>query len=407
MSAAEREARLRDDLASLRIDRGDAPAPTVRARVRRRGRRRWPAVVGLLVVLLAGLAVWRTAGAPQTVTVATAVVANPADIGPAPVLSGSGYVVTGDRYVSIGVRVAGRIDRYFVEEGQSVRQGDPLVQLDDRDYRAAVARTEAGLTLARANVTLAQAELERGRALRRQNVISVQEFDILENKAAVMRATVRQLEADLAQAQVNLEYTLLRAPTDGVVLAKSKEVGEIAVPGGFAGSGDLIRLANLNDLRAEVDVNEADLTRVRLGQSAVVTPDAYPDARYAARVVKMYPQVDKQKGTLKVEVRVLEPDARLLPDMSARVTFLADAPADGQRATPAVLVPAAAVQRDAGGNNYVWVFDAGRARRVVVDTAGDVEGRVRIARGLAGGETVIVGTPPTRDGQRVRVADAS
>lgn len=407
MSAAEREARLRDDLASLRIDRGDAPAPTVRARTRRRGRRRWPAVVGLLVVLLAGLAVWRTAGAPQAVTVATAVVANPADIGPAPVLSGSGYVVTGDRYVSIGVRVAGRIDRYFVEEGQSVRQGDPLVQLDDRDYRAAVARTEAGLTLARANVTLAQAELERGRALRRQNVISVQEFDILENKAAVMRATVRQLEADLAQAQVNLEYTLLRAPTDGVVLAKSKEVGEIAVPGGFAGSGDLIRLANLNDLRAEVDVNEADLTRVRLGQSAVVTPDAYPDARYAARVVKMYPQVDKQKGTLKVEVRVLEPDARLLPDMSARVTFLADAPADGQRATPAVLVPAAAVQRDAGGNNYVWVFDAGRARRVVVDTAGDVEGRVRIARGLAGGETVIVGTPPTRDGQRVRVADAS
>ena len=211
---------------------------------------------------------WRTAGAPQTVTVATAVEADPADIGPAPVLSGSGYVVTGDRYVSIGVRVAGRIDRYFVEEGQSVRQGDPLVQLDDRDYRAVVARTEAGLTLARANVDLAQAELERGRALRRQNVISVQEFDVLENKAAVTRATVRQLEADLAQARVNLEYTLLRAPTNGVVLAKSKEVGEIAVPGGFAGSGDLIRLANLTDMRAEVDVNEADLTRVRLGQAA-------------------------------------------------------------------------------------------------------------------------------------------
>ena len=138
-----------------------------------------------------------------------------------------------------------------------------------------------------------------------------------------------------------------------------------------------------------------------------MTPDAYPDARYAARVVKMYPQVDKQKGTLKVEVRVLEPDARLLPDMSARVTFLADAPTDGKAAARAVLVPAAAVQRDAGGNNYVWVFDAGRARRVVVDTAGDVDGRVRIASGLAGGERVIVGTPPTRDGQRVRVADAS
>ena len=89
------------------------------------------------------------------------------------------------------------------------------------------------------------------------------------------------------------------------MLAKLKEVGEIAVPGGFAGSGDLIRLANLTDMRAEVDVNEADLNRVHLGQPAQVTPDAYPDAHYDAEVVKLYPQVDRQKGTLKVEVHIL------------------------------------------------------------------------------------------------------
>src|SRR6185503_4909376 len=99
-----------------------------------------------------------------------------------------------------------------------------------------------------------------------------------------------------------------------------KEVGEIAVPGGFEGSGELIRLANLTDLRAEIDVNEADLRRVHLGQPAEITPDAYSDARYAAEVVKMYPQVDRQKGTLKVEVHVVQPDARLLPDMSVRIT---------------------------------------------------------------------------------------
>ena len=280
----------------------------------------------------------------------------------APLLSGSGYVVTGDRYVSIGVRVPGRIERYFVEEGQAVRKGDSLVALDDRDYQAAVQRTQASLTLARANAELAATELRRGDALRRAGVLSAQEHDVLRNKVSVTRATIAQLQAELSQARVNLEYTTLRAPTDGVVLAKLKEVGEIAVPGGFSGSGDLIRIANLADLRAEVDVNEADLARVRMGGPAEVTPDAYPDARYPARVVKLYPQVDRQKGTLKVEVRILEPDARLLPDMSARVAFLPEASAE-PATEPPVLVPSGAVHREGSVAN-VWVVREGRASRV-------------------------------------------
>ena len=396
MTDREREEQLRADLASLRIDRG-APA--------QRPRRRRALPVAIAVALLATAGIWLLRGRALPVTVAAATRAAPGDTGPLPVLSGSGYIVTGDRYVSIGVRVPGRIERYFVEEGQSIHRGDALVQLDDRDYRSAVERAEASLTLARANLALAEADLQRGQPLRAQGVISQQELDVLKNKAAVSHAAVGQIEAELAQARVNLEYTVLRAPTDGVVLAKLKEVGEIAVPGGFAGSGDLIRLANLADIRAEVDVNEADLSRVRMGQPAMVTPDAYPDARYAAAVVKLYPQVDRQKGTLKVEVHVTQPDARLLPDMSARVTFLADPPAAGAPETPAVLVPAAAVQRDAQGNNFVWVINDGHARQAVVRTAGEVGSNVRITGGLNGGETVIVGGGPTRDGQRVRVVE--
>ncbi len=395
---SEPDERLRAELASLRIDRGAARKPA-----RRRTRRRI-AAVAVPVTLLAGLAVWTFHGRALPVTVDCATLAAPGQTGPAPVLSGSGYVVTGDRYVSIGVRVPGRIERYFVEEGQSVRKGDPLVQIDDRDYRAAVARIEAGVALAHANLTLAEADLARGTALRKQGVISAQEFDVLRNKAEVSRATVAQLEAELAQGRVNLEYTVLRAPTSGVVLAKLKEVGEIAVPGGFAGSGDLIRLANLSDMRAEVDVNEADLNRVRMGQAAEVTPDAYPQAHYAAEVVKLYPQVDRQKGTLKIEVHVLQPDARLLPDMSVRITFLSEPPVPGTAETPAVLVPAAAVRRDEQGNNFVWVVDDGRGRHTLVQTAGDVGGSVRIAEGLKGGEAVIVGEAPTYDGQKVRAA---
>ncbi len=396
------EEKLRADLASLRIDRsvGAQQAPR-----RRAPRRKAPVIIGGAVVLLIAAVVWAVTGRALPVTVAYATLSTPGQAGPAPVLSGSGYIVTGDRYISIGVRVAGRIDHYFVEEGQNVHKDDPLVQLDDRDYRALVSRTQAGLVVARANLELAESELKRGEALRRQGVVSQQELDTLRNKAAVTRATVGQLEADLAQAGVNLEYTLLRAPTDGVVLAKLKEVGEIAVPGGFSGSGDLVRLANLADIRAEVDVNEADLSRVHMGQPALVTPDAYPDARYDAEVVKMYPQVDRQKGTLKIEVHVLKPEARLLPDMSARITFLAEPRTDGQAEKAAVLVPAAAVQRDARGDNVVWVVTDGRAQQTRVETAGEVSGQVRIANGLKGGEAVVVGTAlPTRDGQKVTVA---
>lgn len=396
MTEPKNEEQLRADLASLRIERAALPR-----RRRRGGRGR--AVLLLIAILALAAFVWSLTRGATPVVVAQATKAAPSEVGPAPVLSGSGYIVTGERYISLGVRVPGRIDRYFVEEGQSVRAGDPLVRLDDRDYRAAVARTEAGIEVAKANLDLAEAELRRGRELRRTSVISEQELDVLENKAEVARATLKQLDAALAEAKVNLEYTLLRAPTDGVVLAKLKEVGEIAVPGGFAGSGDLIRLANLNDMRAEVDVNEADLQRVRLGQTARVTPDAYPTAGYEASVVKLYPQVDRQKGTLKVEVKILDPDDRLLPDMSARVTFFAEADAGGAPAAEVVLVPAAALHRDSRGDSFVWLVEGGRARRVRVETAGDAGDRARIASGLAGGETVVVGEAPARDGERVRV----
>lgn len=401
-TTTERDERLRADLASLRIERAATPG----RRPPRGGRsRKLRLVLGVAVALVALLFIARALiGRAVPVETAQATAVDASQLEPAPVLSGSGYIVTGDRYVSIGVRVAGRIDRYFIEEGQTVAQGDPLVQLDDRDYRAAVGRAEASLELARANLELADAELRRGRSLRQSGVISDQEIDILENKAAVAKAAVAQLEAELQSARVNLEYTTLRAPTDGVVLAKLKEVGEIAVPGGFAGSGDLVRIANLNDMRAEVDVNEADLDRVRMGGEARVTPDAYPDRHYAARVVKLYPQVDRQKGTLKVEVKILEPDQLLLPDMSTRVTFLAEPPKAGATDQPkAVLVPARALQRDNDGS-FVWVVDDGRVRRAVVETSGEVGDRVRIVSGLSGGEVVVVGEHALADGQRVEPA---
>ncbi len=393
----DKDERLRADLASLRLDRGADAAP----RRKRRPIGRW-LLLAALIAAAGGGAYW-FAGRALPVTVAYAERVASDEAGPLPVLSGSGYIVTGDRYISIGVRVAGRIDRYFVEEGQEVVKGDPLVQLDDRDYQAAVARAEASLRLARADLDLAVSELDRGRRLLQDKVVSEQEFDVLVNKKAVTTARIAQLEAELEQARVSLEYTLLRSPIDGVVLAKLKEVGEIAVPGGFAGSGDLVRLADLTDIRAELDVNEADLNRIEMGQAARVTPDAYPDSSYEARVVKLYPQVDRQKGTLKVEVQVTAPDAKLLPDMSARVTFLSEA-REPRAASTTVLVPRSALRRDEQGNTIVWIAADGVAQRIVVGTAGDVADQTRVVSGLQGGEAVVVEGEPTHAGQRLAVA---
>jgi len=398
---AETAEELRRNLAALRLAR-HAPAPGRPTR-RRLG---WVAGgVALVVLVLVGARALRGRAAVVEVAPVSALAATLADDGSGvPILSGAGYVVSADRYVSIGVRVAGRIDRYLVEEGDHVQAGDPLVQLDARDYEASVRRAEANLRQARATAALRETQLGRARKLAREGVISRDDLDLRAAEAETARAAVGQSEAELAQARLALEYTTLRAPRRGVILAKSKEVGEIAVPGGFAGSGDLIRMANLDDLRGQVDVTESELAKVHMGQRAELVPDAYPDRRYRAHVVKLYPQVDRQKGTLRVEVQIEAPDDFLWPDMSARITFLE--PLEAPVGRTGVLVPRAAVRGEAG-DPFAWMVADGRVKRVALTLGKDFGDQVQVTSGLAGGETVVVGSPPPlRDGQPVTIAGA-
>lgn len=397
----ERDEQLRSDLASLRLDRDD-PLP-MRGAPRRGKRWLWVSVGVVITAVAAMLFVARQA---RVVTLVRVTVADAATAASTPVLSGAGYLVPGDKIAEIGARVPGRVAAYLVEEGQSVEAGQPLVRLDDREYRSHLDETRARLARATAEAGLARAELRRGRELLARDFLSQGELDVRVAKSRTTDALVLEAEAAMRRAELDLEDTLLRSPTRGIVLKKLKEAGEIAVPGGFSGSGDLVRIANLDDLRAEVDVNESDLARVRLGQRAEVTPDAIADARFAASVVKLDPQVDRQKGTLKVQVRLIERDARLLPDMSARISFLGEPAADGA-ATTAVLAPSSSVRRGTDGRAYVWVSDRGTAHRVFVETAGIVGDRVRITKGLEGDEEVVVGEEPTREGQRIRPATPS
>jgi RND family efflux transporter MFP subunit len=385
----------REDLAALRIDRDARRKPQ---------RRRGPllAGVGALLLAVAALVAWLfLAERPAKVEVAYAQRAESGQLAAGPVLTGSGYVVTGERYISLGVRVPGRIVEYKVEEGQHVEAGAVLVRLDDRNYVAALREAEAALALARANLELRRKELVRQKELVSQEVGSQAQLDVKQNETSVAEAELLRMQALVAQRRIDVEDTVLRAPSQGLILEKLKEVGEIAVPGGFAGSGELIRMASLEEMRAEVDVNEADMPRVRMGQPVEVVPDAYPDKRYAATVVKMYPQVNRQKGTLKVEVRITEPDEALKPDMSVRLNFL-EAPKAADAGAPVVSVPKAAV-REEGGNAYVWVVSEGKLRRQAVQVAGPSGAdRTALASGLSGGEAVVVGsTEELREGRAV------
>lgn len=366
----------------------------------------WVSLTLLLAGCIGGASFWlyqKTLGRPSQVQVVFArlIGANTQSVGA--VLSGAGYIVTGDRYISIGVRVPGRIDAYTVQEGDLVRKGDVLVRLDDRDYQAALQRARAHLNLVQANLTLKRKQATRMRELHGRGLIAAQNLDIAENELAVAQAEVQQAEAEVASARVNLDYTKLTAPTDGIVLAKLKEIGEIALPGNFAGAGDLIRIANLKDLRAEVDINEVDFHRVRMDQQVEIVPDAYPDRKYPARVMKIYPQANRQKGTLKVEAKLTKADEYLRPDMSVRLNFLADAPK--ANAAPQVVAPRSAV-RNAGERTFVWLLKNGRAQQATVSLGEDLGDSVEITNGLDGGEALIItGPEDLRDGMAVEVTN--
>ncbi len=153
-------------------------------------------------------------------------------------------------------------------------------------------------------------------------------------------------------------------------------------------------------MRAEVDINESDIAKVAIGSPATVLLDAYPDRPFDARVVKIYPEADRQKGTVKVEVHIVHPDLQVIkPEMSAKVTFLAAVAARQEAAL--VLVPKKAVIAD-GSRSYVWTVRDGSAHRNDITLGREFQDGIQVTQGLTGGETVIVApSPKLRDGQQV------
>ena len=397
------------DLSKLQIDR-NAP------RAARRGRRWWLWVVGLALLAAAGAAaVGGWFGAPVEVQTVTVTTAYPTQAITA--LNATGYVVA-QRKAAVASKATGRLEWLGVTEGSRVNAGDIIARLENRDVTAARDQAAASVKVADANLEQARAELaDAERAFRRSEELLAKKFiSDSAHDAAVARyekakaavrgqeAAVAVARANLRSAEVALDQTLIRAPFDGVVLTKSANVGDNITPFSNAldTKGAVVTMADMATLEVEADVAESSLAKIKVGQPAEIQLDAIPGERSAGIVSRIVPTVDRAKATVLVKVRFVDPDPRVLPDMSAKVAFLERAPTADERKPVAAVQKAAVVGE--GAARHVFVVKDGVAAKRTVETGAEL-GDLIAVRGLAAGERVVA-SPLDRslDGRKVKVA---
>jgi RND family efflux transporter MFP subunit len=374
-------------------------------------------------VIVAVYAFLRQGGATRIQTVTVTVEGGGGAGRGSPSVTANGYVVARTR-AAVSAKVAGRLATLEVSEGSYVRKGAVIGTLESADYRAAVEQAEANLGTAEADRTAAEVDAEqlarearRARELRTQNpnLISPQDVEATESRAAQADARLRAAQARVLSARAgvsfshaSLENTVIRAPFAGTVVRKEAEVGEVVAPsvGGSLTRGAVVILADLQTLEVEVDVNEAYIARIRHGQAARITLDAYPDTTFRGSVRQVVPTADRQRATVQVKVSILDRDPRILPEMGARVDFLEPdtARTAGTEATVLIRLPAAVV-RQYEGQTVVWLVREGRLEPRPVE-AGPVSGGFRTIRsGLAGGELLLSsGIEDPRPGMQVEIA---
>lgn len=285
----------------------------------------------VLLALLVGAIVYFTAGktsGPSTTATATTPTSStnvPAAASDA-VLTVSGYIIPRAR-IEISPRFQGTVKTINVKKGDRVEKDTILVQLDDAEFQARLLEVEGRLALSEANLTNAELNLKRQQTLAGNNVDSQRAADDALRARDVAAADVRIAKGQLALAQTYLDWCTIRAPITGTILEKLVDPNELVVPQSFGGtrgpSTALVSMADLNDLQVEIDVNEADLSKLRLNQKCRVSPEAYPAKKYTGTVVEIAPEANRSKGTLQVKVQIDNPNEFLTPELSAKVEFLA------------------------------------------------------------------------------------
>ena len=384
-----------DDLSRLKIDK---TAKTVRTNLQKR-----PMLIiggAALIVLLAAL-YWLGVFTPaQSVEVAMVSQTYPSQS--FTLLNASGYVVA-QRKSAVASKITSRLLELSVEEGSRVKKGDIIARLEGEDVRAARDQAQSNLSVSRYSLAQARAELddakasfERERGLLAQEYTTKASFDAAEARykkaiAGVSGAesAVKASDAALEGAKVSVEYTLLRAPFDAVVLTKNADIGDIVTPLGAAANAKaaVVTIADMNSLQVEADVSESNLEQVKKGQPCEIQLDALPEKRFRGEVHMVIPTADRSKATVMVKVRFLDIDPRVLPEMSAKVAFLSKSVGPGEEKPRTTINPAAVVSRD--GKSVAFVIKGNQVEEQEI-TAGEKQGDLLIVTGgVKAGDRVV------------------
>jgi HlyD family secretion protein len=431
---------LDDELKSLQIDPAMKSGMTPRRR-----RRPWLLLLLAAIVIGGGLSAFAfLSGRPieaQIVRVTTQTDAP--ENSNAAVLTAGGYIVAHHK-IQLGSKVVGKVAWIGVEKGDNVKKGQLLVRLEDQEYRARVnesqaallaaqerltelvngsrpqevARGKADLDLAEANLRNAKITLDRTEKLVSEGLMPQQNLDDAKARYDVVRsqvesarkaldlweagpreeqirtqqANVKNAQATLAFAKTQLEATEIRAPIGGTILERLVEIGEMVTTsfvGDRGAKSSVVSLADLQDLQVEIDVSQADFARLRMGQPAVIVPEAFAERRYEGRLEEIAPEANRQKATVQVKVKVMNPDSYLRPEMNAKVTFLKEAINIEAVAPNKLLIPRRAVL-DRNGKQVVYLARDGKAVAREVKTGAGNDTMVEVVNGLTAGDSLIV-----------------
>ena len=381
-----------EDLSQLRIERGSA------AHLPRR-RRRWPWLAALLVV---GGGAYFMFGYRSAMTVEVVTVSQAYPSQAQTQLNATGYVVA-QRKAAVASKATGRLEWLNVREGSEVKANEIIARLESKDVAAALQQARANVSVARANLEQGMAEqreaeraLARSRDLLAKNFVSAAAHDAVvarHEKAAAaisgLKAAIAVAEANVRSAEVAVEQTLIRAPFDGVVLTKNANVGDVITPfsSALGSQAAVVTMADMSTLEVEADVSESSLAKVKPGQPCEIQLDALPQQRLRGVVHRLVPTVDRSKATVLAKIRFVDSDPRVLPEMSAKVAFLAREMPEAERAPRIVLPPAAIVERN--GRKVVFQVRDGKALEAAVTTGESIGDMVTVTQGVKVGDKIV------------------
>jgi RND family efflux transporter MFP subunit len=281
--------------------------------------------------------------------------------------------------VEVSARIAAHILELPVRSGDKVKQGDLLARLDDRDVQARVRQVEAALLAAKAALTETEADFKRYQTLLASGASSRQEFEQAQMRHDTAKAGVSQVEEQLKEAQLNLGYTEIRSPIDGIVVDKHAESGDLAAPG-----RSLVTLQKPTELWLEAPVSEACARRIHVDDPVHVRVDALDEA-VGSQVTEIVPAVDPRSRSFLVRA-TLPANPALQPGMFGRLQFACE-----QRQLIAV-PPSALVRR--GQLDYVFGVQNDRAQLRLVRCGREFQGGIEVLAGVSVGDTLIVNPPP-------------